>query len=88
MVKLFIFYDDPEFNSHIFKLFANLNNNVKILGTESKITKSTTTICNLYKPNVIISKKSYHKILKKYLAFNYIPVIIEEDILAKKINRI
>lgn len=87
MVRIFIIYDNPNIFSNLLFLIGNTQINVKIIGLESHITKSNIYYCNMYKPDVIISKKSDKKILQKVLSFKYIHIGISNCELPN-INRI
>ena len=78
MIRIFIFYDNPIDFSNLLFLFGNTQINLKIIGLESHITKSNINYCNMYKPDVIISKKSDKKFLHKVLNFEYIHISVSD----------
>ena len=87
MVRIFIIYDNPNVFSNLLFLIGNTPINLKILGLESHITKSSINYCNINNPDVIISKKSDKKFLQKVLNFEFIHISILDDHLPN-INKI
>lgn len=78
MITVFIFFND--LNSLIFlsNKIAQVNNNLKLIGLDNKISKSSISQCLEMKPNIIISNKNFTKKISKKLNFEYISIEFDD----------
>lgn len=79
MVTIFIFYFDLKsltpFLNDIFQ-----SNNIKLIGFDETLSKSSIEFCNKNFPHIIIADKQTHKKLYKLLDFNYIAITIPQNL--------